>query len=480
MEVKYKIILDFARPNKTKTIEIMQNDVRSRKLQLVLMNNGRAIDGTELDRVIIKAYKPDETIIFAEANIVQKNGVNTNVVEFTLPADAARIVGKSIYAAVIYETTLAQITSPEWYVNVTKQLYDEEDYVSSNELSGFMSYVADALNAKESAERDAATCTAAITGSQAAQAASETAQAAAEAAQAAAEAAQASAQEWAEEAARTVQTAGVSSFNGRSGAVVPASGDYNANQIMYQSSTVGAFLTNLGSRQQLLLAAHPVGSIYMSTEETSPATLFGGAWAQLSGRFLIGAGDEYQAGILGGSTGHTHASCSTSSVELHGTTSGVTGGSNVSTGASEELTTGAWNGSTGSYSGSTGSTAITAAQMPSHSHGIAMIQCGSEARGYGLANNTGFQNRVLVAHSQTKSSTAKTGSGNGHTHTMAHSHSIPAHTHVVPAHVHSLNSHQHDASNLTVNIPEHDHLVPEQTGSNMPPYQVVYMWIRTA
>lgn len=49
---------------------------------------------------------------------------------------------------------------------------------------------------------------------------------------------------------------------------------------------------------------HPVGSIYQSTVSTSPATLFGGTWEQLSGRFLIAANSTYTAGSTGGEASH--------------------------------------------------------------------------------------------------------------------------------------------------------------------------------
>lgn len=54
---------------------------------------------------------------------------------------------------------------------------------------------------------------------------------------------------------------------------------------------------------------YPVGSIYMSVNSTSPATLFGGSWAQLKDRFLLGAGDTYTNGSTGGSAAlqsHSH------------------------------------------------------------------------------------------------------------------------------------------------------------------------------
>lgn len=64
--------------------------------------------------------------------------------------------------------------------------------------------------------------------------------------------------------------------------------------------------------QRLLLQAninfnliYPVGSIYMSTVNVNPATLFGGTWEQLEDRFLLGAGQTYTAGDTGGEATHT-------------------------------------------------------------------------------------------------------------------------------------------------------------------------------
>lgn len=53
---------------------------------------------------------------------------------------------------------------------------------------------------------------------------------------------------------------------------------------------------------------YPVGSIYMSMNETDPATLFGGTWERLAnGRCLIGGGESsgYTVGSTGGEKTHT-------------------------------------------------------------------------------------------------------------------------------------------------------------------------------
>ena len=51
---------------------------------------------------------------------------------------------------------------------------------------------------------------------------------------------------------------------------------------------------------------YPVGSIYMSVNSTSPATLFGGTWEEIAGgRVLMGANSTYTLGSTGGSYTHT-------------------------------------------------------------------------------------------------------------------------------------------------------------------------------
>lgn len=51
--------------------------------------------------------------------------------------------------------------------------------------------------------------------------------------------------------------------------------------------------------------AYPVGAIYLSVTDTDPATLFGGTWERIGGRFLLGADDTYTAGSTGGEAEHT-------------------------------------------------------------------------------------------------------------------------------------------------------------------------------
>ena len=56
--------------------------------------------------------------------------------------------------------------------------------------------------------------------------------------------------------------------------------------------------------KKLIDSIYPIGSIYLSVNSTSPATLFGGSWTQLKDRFLLGAGSTYSSGATGGAATH--------------------------------------------------------------------------------------------------------------------------------------------------------------------------------
>ena len=93
---------------------------------------------------------------------------------------------------------------------------------------------------------------------------------------------------------------------------------------------------------KMLSAIYPVGSVYISFSNTSPASLFGGTWTQLSDRFLYASTGT--AGSTGGEANH----------------------------------------------------ALTWDEMPQHSHATYAHITSAEANGYSLGKTGDFQDRVLV------------------------------------------------------------------------------------
>jgi hypothetical protein len=78
-------------------------------------------------------------------------------------------------------------------------------------------------------------------------------------------------------------------------------------------------ITNLPAGVSMLEAVYPVGSIYISTVSTNPATLFGfGTWvAYAPGQVIVGVGTSDQAFAAGATGGASNVALSTAQLAAH-------------------------------------------------------------------------------------------------------------------------------------------------------------------
>ena len=117
------------------------------------------------------------------------------------------------------------------------------------------------------------------------------------------------------------------------------------------------------------LVIYPVGALYISYSSTSPASLFGGTWTPITGRFPY-----FNAGIS-------------------------TGGSNTHT--------------------------LSTNEIPSHRHQLQLEKSARSATGFGLTSSTSFYDRVIVSHdgafqSYQESFTSYVGGGKAHNNMPAY------------------------------------------------------------
>ena len=77
------------------------------------------------------------------------------------------------------------------------------------------------------------------------------------------------------------------------------------NKLENELSVANSQKLNNLTLTNLIDKIYPVGSIYMSVNNVTPATLFGGTWEQIKDKFLLSAGDIYSAGSTGGEATHT-------------------------------------------------------------------------------------------------------------------------------------------------------------------------------
>lgn len=299
------------------------------------------------------------------------------------------------------------------------------------------------------------------------------------------------------------------------GAIVTDSGIiYRCKAVNGPSSTVKApsadtaraywipVLSNTGILAPVV-AAYPVGSIYMTTAEGNPASLLGfGTWEQIQGKFLFAA-DSTRANMTTGGAdkvtlttaqipGHTHsvtvnsngnhthnASTETAGGHVHDVTT-ANAGSHKHSGSAD---------SAGNHTHTRGTMEITGA--------FRSVDMGGREYASGAFRDAEAPSSVYASHTYRKADddgtdisvnleasrawTGATSSAGAHTHTLsvdnsgAHTHGVSVataggHTHTVT--VNSAGAHTHTATATSTG--------GGQSHENMPPYLAVNVWRRTA
>ena len=148
MQVKYDLVVDFARPTKSNTIIIAEGDANSRVAHFVLLANKLPMQMTDVTVATVKAIKDDGSVIFGDARIIEDEyGNKLNEVEYIIPASMTDYAGNVTMTISLMSSMNELITSWEFYLKVRNALYNEDDYVSESDLSGFR----DLLNRSEAA-----------------------------------------------------------------------------------------------------------------------------------------------------------------------------------------------------------------------------------------------------------------------------------------------------------------------------------------
>ena len=230
----------------------------------------------------------------------------------------------------------------------------------------------------------------------------------------------------------------------------PAEGEYwHALSNFYTSDSLVSDLLN---------RVYPVGSIYMSAVNVSPASFLGGTWQAIEqGRMLMAAGSSWQAGTTGGAAYHT-LTVQEMPAHDHSATETSAGGHthNASTGTA------------GAHSHS-GSTNTAGNHYHTGTTNGAKWGVGSGTQGWGAITFNATPSTEWTSIDGSHSHSFSTSWAGEHSHWLNIS-SAGAHTHSVA--IAAAGAHTHA---ITIG----------KTGSGaafsiLPPYVAVYMWRRTA
>lgn len=144
MDIMYTFLVDFARPQRTNELLVMQNDALTRVARFVLMNNGKALDVSDVDAVTINAVLPDESRITAEASLLTDDDDEPlNEIIYAIPASMTSAIGKTVVNISLYSrpenADPKLLNSFEFYINTRNELNkddgdDGDDYAGIRDL----------------------------------------------------------------------------------------------------------------------------------------------------------------------------------------------------------------------------------------------------------------------------------------------------------------------------------------------------------
>lgn len=138
MQVKYNLVVDFARPTKSNTIIVSEGDVNSRLLHFTLLANKTAFDMIDVNVATVRGVKQDGSVIYGDATIITDDeGQKLNEIEYVLPLAVTDTAGKVTMTITLLANTGEQITSFEFYITTRNALYNEDDYIEEEDLNGF-------------------------------------------------------------------------------------------------------------------------------------------------------------------------------------------------------------------------------------------------------------------------------------------------------------------------------------------------------
>lgn len=156
------------------------------------------------------------------------------------------------------------------------------------------------------------------------------------------------------------------------------------------------------------LAAYPVGAYYISSSSTSPATLFGGTWTQITNRFILAAGSSYSVGATGGSSTKT---LTTNNLPSHSHSCGSAGSHNHTKGTMNIV--GAI-----SNNGSADDEYLTYADSITSTGAMRMGKYGTTKGAIGSTATGGAYNEISFDASRSGAWTGETSSNGSHSHTI--------------------------------------------------------------
>jgi len=160
MICNYNMIIDFARPQKSNTIVLSENDAETRMCNFKLLFDKEPFDMTGVVSAIVKGVTQSGATIIDTAEIkTDAQGNYINELSYLLPLAVTENAGNVTMTIELDGSNSERITSFEYYLKTRNALYNEDDVIDQEDLEGFHELLIRSQEAlarmEEMVERDA-------------------------------------------------------------------------------------------------------------------------------------------------------------------------------------------------------------------------------------------------------------------------------------------------------------------------------------
>ena len=145
--VTYNLRLDVRKSGSQASIRIKQGEQRSRQMVMSLTDGGKPLDYEWLDAAIIRAVKPDGTVLFNDC------ALEGSAITYIMDEQIAAVEGTTTCELLVYGVDSAILYSPRFDVFVEGALYDNGKIISQDEFTTLVNALA-TLNYIEATEED--------------------------------------------------------------------------------------------------------------------------------------------------------------------------------------------------------------------------------------------------------------------------------------------------------------------------------------
>lgn len=135
--IEYKLPLDVTKGRSQGQLIVKEGDVRTREIIASLYNGRKAIELTDGITAVMRAIKPDETLIYDDCEI------NGNTIRHLMPEQMLVVPGTVRCEITIYGAGGELLYSPFFEVVVEKNLYGDEEIESTSEFSALTKAMSD-------------------------------------------------------------------------------------------------------------------------------------------------------------------------------------------------------------------------------------------------------------------------------------------------------------------------------------------------